>query len=309
MPKKATSYMSNFGRPVAFYSELTRVTGSTNATLLLCQLIYWSDKTKAKDGWVWKNSSELEEETGLTYYEQRNARKKLVALGILEEQRKRADYVIRFKVDTNKLNELWNEYYPYNKKAEEIAKQETEEEIMENNKEIEYIYVGDDTRYHIVPETKNSLHPSYLIETLDDSGSVIRTRTSAVPPVKDPLAKFFELQALSENAQKARDMEKIKIKFEEKFHINASTRRWETFIEYCWKREKKFGEPVDVFITWALNNGFNPVYWSPVKMKELYPNAFSAHKANPDFYEPLPVIKKKKVVPLPEDFGRKKSLQ
>lgn len=304
MAKRLTNYISDLGRVIAFYPGLTNVTGSTNTTVFLCQLLYWSDKTKDPEGWIWKDSEQLKEETGLTYNEQKTAREKLVNLGILEEEYKRLSHTTVFRINKEILDNLWEEISGKEKKIEE---KEPEKEKKESA--IEYIYVGEDTRYSVVPETANSVHPTYLIETIDTAtGEVTRTRKSAVAPIKDPLAKFLGLQTQSPDAIKAREMFEIKNKLEEKFHINADNTRWEKFIEFCWKREKQHGESIDTFISWAFRNGYDPIYWTPPKMKELYPTCFSEKKPREDFVEPLPIIKKKDIAPLPEDFGRKKSL-
>ena len=100
-----TDYISDVGRPVAYYPKLKSVTGSTTATIFLCQLLYWSDKTD--DGWIWKTSDEMEEETGLTYNEQKTAKEKLEELNLIEYEFKRLDHTSRYKVNQDELNRLW----------------------------------------------------------------------------------------------------------------------------------------------------------------------------------------------------------
>lgn len=302
MAKRLTNYISDLGRVVAFYPGLTKITGSTNTTVFLCQLLYWSDKTKDAEGWIWKKSDELEEETGLTYNEQKTARDRLVELDILEEEYKRLSHFTRFRINKEVLDSLWDEISNKEKKVEE-------EVLPEEEPVIEYTYVGEDMRYSIVPKTAKSVHPTYLIETIDPkTGEVTRSRQSAVAPIRDPLAKFLELQTQSPDSIRARELMEIRNKFEEKLHINADSDRWLKFFEFCWKREKQHGEPVDKFIAWSLKNGYDPRFWSPPKMKELYPTCFFESKPREDFIEPLPVIKKKEIAPLPENFGRKKNL-
>ena len=68
---KLTDFLSGVGRPVAYYPSLRRITGSTNATIFLCQLIYWKGKEADPNGWLYKESDEIEVETGLSYGEQK----------------------------------------------------------------------------------------------------------------------------------------------------------------------------------------------------------------------------------------------
>ena len=104
---KLTDLLIDVGRPVAYYPGLKRITKSTTATILLCQFIYWIGKGETKDGSIYKTSAEIENETGLTYEEQKTARLKLKELGIIDENYARLDHTIYFKIDTNKVDALW----------------------------------------------------------------------------------------------------------------------------------------------------------------------------------------------------------
>ena len=84
---------------IAFHKEFVDIGGSTNAGLMLSQAYYWSDRTKDPNGWFYKTKKEWEEETGLSRYEQENARKKLVNEGLLEETRRGIPAKMYFKVD------------------------------------------------------------------------------------------------------------------------------------------------------------------------------------------------------------------
>ena len=96
---KLTNYIIDMGRVVAYYPKLRLVTGSTTATILFCQLLYWLDKTS--DGWIYKDSYDITEETGLSIYEQQTARKVLIELGVLTEEYKRLDHKIAFRITPN----------------------------------------------------------------------------------------------------------------------------------------------------------------------------------------------------------------
>lgn len=104
---KLTDFLQDVGRPVAYYPHLRKITGSTNATILLCQFIYWLGKQSDPDGWLYKTSDEIEDETGLSYEEQKVARKKLVENGLLEEHYARLDHQMKFILLIDAINGKW----------------------------------------------------------------------------------------------------------------------------------------------------------------------------------------------------------
>jgi len=66
--------------------EFIDYTGDLESALLLSQIIYWSDKTKRGDGFIYKTYAEWHSETGLNEYAVRKAANRLKGLGILETQ-------------------------------------------------------------------------------------------------------------------------------------------------------------------------------------------------------------------------------
>lgn len=101
-----TNYFTDIGRPVAYYPSFKRVAFTTTASILLCQLLYWTNKTK--DGWIWKTSEQLEEETGLSYEEQKTARAKLRELNLITEDYDRINHELKFKINEDILNDRWS---------------------------------------------------------------------------------------------------------------------------------------------------------------------------------------------------------
>lgn len=99
-----------FGRPVAYYPELAKHLGGVSSTVLFCQMTYWMDKLTSDLG-VYKSVEEISQETGLSYEEQRTARKKLVRLGVLIETNKRLEHRIYFKVDFQRLDEILTQVF------------------------------------------------------------------------------------------------------------------------------------------------------------------------------------------------------
>lgn len=92
------STLKGLGRAVAYYPAIGIALGNPLAGIMLSQLIYWSNKTDNKLG-VYKTAGEWTAETGLTYSQQRTARKLLCSLGILVETEKRLEHKIFYKLD------------------------------------------------------------------------------------------------------------------------------------------------------------------------------------------------------------------
>lgn len=257
-----TKYILDLGRPVAYHPNLKKITGSTTATIFLCQLIYWTDKTK-DDGWIWKNSFQLEDETGLTYNEQRSARKILVNNGIIEEVNVRSRNTMKFRVNEDQLNKLWEEANSpgsttkYANKKKPMVEEDSDEDYLEEN------------------------------ESLDDGDQDIQ-------PEGHTSKKSGKILAMKELLRK-------------RLHINPAGPKWSNFLEFAYVRSVVGNEELDVFIKWALANGFDAKYWSADKMITLYPQAFvtAEEKAgeDDDFIDLIPQIKRdEKSAPMPKDL-------
>lgn len=104
---KLTDFLTDVGRPIAYFPKLKRITGSTTATILLCQFIYWRGKEADPEGWLYKTSDDIERETGLTYKEQKTARSALVSAGLLEEHYARLDHQMEFRLNLDEINRKW----------------------------------------------------------------------------------------------------------------------------------------------------------------------------------------------------------
>jgi hypothetical protein len=74
-------------RPIAFHPELARAFGGINEALFFQQIAYWSDKGDDPE-WIYKSQVELEHETCLSAYQQKQARDRLRRLGVLEDERR-----------------------------------------------------------------------------------------------------------------------------------------------------------------------------------------------------------------------------
>lgn len=79
--------------------------GDINTAILLSQIVYWSDKSKRKDGWFYKTYSEWYEEIGLSQYKIKRGVEALEKLKILETDVKRANGTptVHYKINMTEL--------------------------------------------------------------------------------------------------------------------------------------------------------------------------------------------------------------
>jgi len=75
------------------------------------QLLFWEGKGHDAKGWIYKTEEEMEQETGLTRWAQRKARKVLVRKGVLEEVRRGLPCRLHYRVDLMTLSETLNPSY------------------------------------------------------------------------------------------------------------------------------------------------------------------------------------------------------
>lgn len=283
----------DLGRPVAYYPGLRHITGSTTSTIFLCQLLYWSsDKRAKKDGWIYKTSVEIEEETGLSYNEQKTARNNLLALGLIEEERLRLDHTTRYRIAQNKLDELWSSVggNVVNLRKEEAKKQE-EEEVQTD----EDIQAGLD-----------------VIKALEEEKKSKPVKHTTLPARPEKLGDAVDLVV---KMSRTPAIESIKIKdeirglFSTRLRINVDGKKWDSFIDFAYNEQKQ-GRMASTFIDWALDNGFNPIFWTADKMRTLYPQAF--YVEDKEFIEETPESEVKKdipISPMPKDLGRRKNTE
>jgi len=274
---KLSNYIIDLGRVVAYYPNLKKVTESTTATILLCQLLYWTPKAKDRNGWIYKNADEIEEETGLTYNEQKTARKILVEKKLVEEEFKRLDHTNCYRVNQEELNTQW-----------EKVTGEKVEPIVEEKKTF----------------------PAGSIEAEFMTPQVPQI-VQAEPMKKGDLVDGFVAALNSSGMKKMNALIVIKDKIEKRLHIVADDKRWQSFIEFVYVKQEKEGKSIDKFIDWALKSGFDPLYWSPEKMRTIYPQAFmvaDVNKPREDFVQKLPERKEEVFAPMPKDIGRERHL-
>jgi hypothetical protein len=127
---KLSDFLSNIGRPVAFYPGLAKAFGGIKPAVFVCQMTYWKDKGDSPDGWIYKTSDEIEAETALTYKEQTAVRTLLVLHKVLEERYARTEHQMYFRINWDVLNAVWDEYITNGK----VLEHPTKSKVASSNK-------------------------------------------------------------------------------------------------------------------------------------------------------------------------------
>lgn len=104
---KLSLSLKRLGRPVVFYPSVAKLIGM-GESIFLAQLLYWTPRARNEmgDGWIYKSAEELEEETGLTYRQQRLVRRRLRKFGFLEECNRRTEHRLYFRVVPEAVDKL-----------------------------------------------------------------------------------------------------------------------------------------------------------------------------------------------------------
>ncbi len=97
-------------KPIAFNRHYVGLGCGINGALMLSQMVYWSKRTKDKNGYFYKTQDEWEEETGLTRWEQGTARKKLRELGFVSEHKHGVPCKVHFRVEHDVLYQALIQY-------------------------------------------------------------------------------------------------------------------------------------------------------------------------------------------------------
>lgn len=98
------------GRPINFYPSLVKAFKNRNVAIFIGQMGYWRDRITDKEGRIYKTAEEIEDETSLTYKEQIFVRKFLKKRGILTEKYYRSIHRLYFKINWQKVDEIWEKY-------------------------------------------------------------------------------------------------------------------------------------------------------------------------------------------------------
>jgi len=125
-------------RPIAYHPDLARACGGVKAAVFLSQLLYWTDRQHRRDGFIYKTQKAIEEETGLSKYEQRTARKVLVEHGIIEDKLMGIPAKLHYRVNTKAVYAALEALYA--EREEEGGSQEPQEEQERANQDVDNIH-------------------------------------------------------------------------------------------------------------------------------------------------------------------------
>jgi hypothetical protein len=95
---------------VAYSPYLARAVGGATIGLFLSQLLFLSDKGANTEGWVYKSEQEMGRETGLTKREQQTARRKLLALGVIQIVRRGFKFTYHFRIVWERLYQVIEQF-------------------------------------------------------------------------------------------------------------------------------------------------------------------------------------------------------
>lgn len=259
---KLTDFLSDVGRPVAYYPSLRRITGSTNATILLCQFIYWKGKEADANGWLYKESDEIETETGLSYGEQKTARRLLVEAGLIEEYYARLDHQMRFRLNLEAINDKWGM---------------SETSIPESGKP----QFGNDAK----PLSLNESEITAENTTADDFSTKNTAYRRGEQEAPDKIDAILEMANFPGAKIQAR-IDSILSYLGAALQRNTETKDWKEFAKYVDSEKQTKGWDVKVFVEWMKKQkGYDPAYWSCRRMREFYPMAFIQDEPKQDWQD------------------------
>ncbi|USA54623.1 hypothetical protein NDN13_05365 [Acinetobacter sp. C32I] len=176
------STLKGLGRAIAYFPQLGLYLGSPLAGIFLSQLVYWHDKTDHELG-VYKTSEEWLKETGMTYSQQKTARKLLKDLGILFETEKRLEHKLYFKLDVEAFDQ-WFENCIY---SEENGEQQIVNPRTRNPAfgEEQNLYSGEKKSCIRGDRNPSSVYTKITTENTTE----ITANNSYVPPPEKPSPK------------------------------------------------------------------------------------------------------------------------
>jgi hypothetical protein len=253
---RLTDFLTGVGRPVAYYPSLRRITGSTNATIFLCQLIYWKGKEADPNGWLYKESDEIEKETGLSYGEQKTARRLLVEAGLIEEHYARLDHQMRFLVNLDVINEKWG--------IEETSVPESGKPQLGNEQKPRSLIESESTT-----ETTTTGF-SQTNEVQEHYSTAYHRGEQERPDKVSEWLKLVNAPGLKEQAR----LDALLSAFGEAFTVNTETAEWKKLAKHAISEQKLKGYDPQVFIEWVKRQKGYPEFWSCKRMLTEYPRAF-----------------------------------
>lgn len=273
---KLSETLIDIGRPVAYFPRLRRLTGSTTATIFLCQFLYWFGKGADPEGWIYKTSDEIEEETGLSYEEQKTARRNLRRAGLLKERYARIEHTMYFMVDIEALNKQWETYYT---STEPMPRSGTSQPLVREHGIA--MFANEPlpcslNELHRLPETtaieraKNLF--SFESQNLKSQNQEQEQNLSLSKEEVLIYDTKKDADALTADALTRKEINEL---FERELFINIGGQKWDSLAALALSRGKA---ATSQFIAYWRENGGEPRYWSPERMITMWPQAFKGKK-------------------------------
>jgi hypothetical protein len=207
---KLTDLLESLGNVICYYPAIARLVG-VKENIFLSHVFFWTGKSH--DGWIYRTTDELYNETGLSPREQHLVRHNLSSVGILEIKQGRNRIFIR--VSPEKLNEFWALkspiQYPPTPEVEK-RREERRNGIPQTNSR-NYVSGGQDLR-NVIPtsnysteeeqiERKTSLFPSSNNQSGDTGKSRKRKPVFVKPTVEEMIEYGSEISLPEIEAKKA----------------------------------------------------------------------------------------------------------
>jgi hypothetical protein len=266
MAKKYFDALDNIlDKPIAFNPSFKKVTGSTNAALLLSQAFYWTKRATLPDGWFWKTREEWMEETGLTEAELDGAREKCRAVGVLEEKLKGVPATLHYRVNKQRVYELLGFQFP-----------EIPESGLPGNSQI--------------PEKPESGTYGDFNKETETPAKNTPARGKSSKKFSDPLwdLQHGKTPEPTEGTRLAEEYTRIGQKLEVGLRRGEfpQTPRAQAVYKWILKKEEN-GQSLDRFIQWAMRDeksaSYSWIYHKDIEaIKRDWPQAFPAATQNPD---------------------------
>jgi hypothetical protein len=104
-----TEFFQMLGRPVAYFPIFASKLGGVTPAVMFCQLSHWYriEAIREWDGWIYKTTQDMYDETGLTRWEQETARKRLVSVGVIETKVKGIPPKMNYRIRWETFESLW----------------------------------------------------------------------------------------------------------------------------------------------------------------------------------------------------------
>ncbi len=104
-----SSLIQLLDRPIAYNPALAKlragkVKSGPVAAVFLSQMLYWHNRMGGE--WMYKTQADITSETALTRDEQETARKRLVSLGVLAEERRGVPATMHYRINVDRLEAL-----------------------------------------------------------------------------------------------------------------------------------------------------------------------------------------------------------